>query len=342
MTGLLNEYSDILYRAKLLLASNELTLYMANYMAFGMDGQMQPTPSSNGMTNYYRLVTLLLEEGTPRLRHYLQTHLPHGMSLEETILNNDQKLKLLKLKEKKIDDRKWRMLFPKSPKDTVNIEAFDVTMCIFLIRNIANNENKICWDKAPRSDHNCIEHDIVRLKLPRNKLSHTESNEIPREEFCTEWKELARILTNLGTSPDTIANFCNRNLDPVTKERYHNELQNEYLEEQLQLLRLEKESRNRFKISMYIIISVGILAVAMVLGVMFYKEKAKRTCMSRVTLLISGMYYVIIIKLNSNYPATSQGRNTNKIRLQTAHTAGHISNWPLAIGCRLLDNFLQF
>lgn len=96
-----------------------------------------------------------------------------------------------------------------SPPDLPDYSKFDVTLLCTLIRNLCPNlKPRKGWGRKPRESDTEIGHDIVRLRLFRNKtFAHSRSAAIPDDTFEALWDNLKSVLTRLESHPECGVNY---------------------------------------------------------------------------------------------------------------------------------------
>lgn len=96
-----------------------------------------------------------------------------------------------------------------SPPDLPDYSKFDVTLLCTLIRNLCPNlKPRKGWGRKPRESDTEIGHDIVRLRLFRNKtFAHSRSAAIPDDTFEALWDNLKSVLKRLKSHPECGVNY---------------------------------------------------------------------------------------------------------------------------------------
>lgn len=86
---------------------------------------------------------------------------------------------------------------------------FDVTLLCTLIRNLCRNlKPRKGWKRKPHQSDTEIGHDIVRLRLFRNKaFGHSKSAYIPNDTFEALWNNLKSVLIRLKSHPECGVNY---------------------------------------------------------------------------------------------------------------------------------------
>ena len=113
---------------------------------------------------------------------------------------------LSKLKGKKITIQKqWDKLYP-IPPNQPNINYFDITLLIVLLRSICNLSPPASgWQNMPNDLNRSVEDDIVRIKLFRNEhFGHIAKTAVSAADFKTLWAEISSPLLRLGIDQEDI------------------------------------------------------------------------------------------------------------------------------------------
>lgn len=94
------------------------------------------------------------------------------------------------------------------PPDLPNYNQFDVTLLYTLIRNLCPSlRPTLGWGKKPRTTDILIGDDIERLRLFRNNYAHTDSTEIPDDEFEDLLKNLKSVIQRCQTFTKSNINY---------------------------------------------------------------------------------------------------------------------------------------
>lgn len=143
--------------------------------------------------NFFRLVRLLIDEGSDVLRDVLlktiETDLKSFLQNNMTVINNPEKRKHL--------FQEQYNLLTKEP--VVKPEELDITLLCFLFRNLCNVTPTNGWNKAPGPTDLGLGDDIYRLKNIRNTIyAHTTTTRVPAADFKTLWAELKELIIRLS------------------------------------------------------------------------------------------------------------------------------------------------
>ena len=112
---------------------------------------------------------------------------------------------------------------------SVNEEAIDLTLWIFLMYNITSNTKKMKWSTNPKAKQKEYWHDIQRLKNIRNRLAHIPKAELSEEKFWDLWEETKMVLLRLDVSEDNIDGYLARDLEPEKARQAVQEIKEQYL-----------------------------------------------------------------------------------------------------------------
>ena len=145
--------------------------------------------------NFTRLSRLLVDKGTEALRNTLDAiHAPPNLP---AVLNGN-KITLLRLKPRVINNTQWNLLFPPSghPPDS---KTFDVTLLTVLLRNLSGFPPPATgWNTMPPGTDNSLQANITRIKLFRNQVyGHVTSTEVDKTTFHNLWQEISKALVDL-------------------------------------------------------------------------------------------------------------------------------------------------
>ena len=189
--------------------------------------------------NFTRLSRLLVDKGTEALRNTFDgIHSPANLS---AVLSAN-KISLLKLKPRVINNSQWDLLDPPSG-DPPDSKTFDVTLLIILFRNICGLP-KIGWSVMPVDSDRSIQANIVRIRLFRNDVyAHVTSTQVDNATFESLWKKISQTLVDLKISQKDIDELKTCPLGPG-EEVYVRILQDWKLHEEESLIMLEGLSNN--------------------------------------------------------------------------------------------------
>ncbi len=144
--------------------------------------------------NFTRLSRLLVDKGTEALRNTFDgIHPPSNLPAVLTA----NRISLLKLKPRVINDSQWDLLYPPSgnPPDS---KTFDVTLLTVLFRNICGLP-KTGWGATPLDTDRSLQANIVRMKLFRNAVyAHVTSTQVDNATFESLWKKITQALIELN------------------------------------------------------------------------------------------------------------------------------------------------
>ena len=179
--------------------------------------------------NFTRLSRLLVDKGTEALRTTLDAiHTPGNLP---AVLNAN-KLSLLKLKPRIINNIQWDLLFPPSgnPPDSKN---FDVTLVIVLLRNICGLPPPATgWNTMPPSTDRSIAANVTKIRLFRNEVyAHATSTEVDNATFENLWRMISQTLVDLNIPQVEIDDLKSTPLGPE-EEIYVNSLREWHINEE--------------------------------------------------------------------------------------------------------------
>ena len=153
--------------------------------------------SSEEKTYGFKLMRLIVGGGTEALKNvFLNIHpgnLQTVLYAHHTTLNHLFKTKRI------ITQPQWDKLYPHPPK-IPNIQEFDITLLVILLRNICSlSPPSTGWNAMPISSNKSREANIVRIKLLRNNFfGHIPRTDVSRLDFEARWVEVSSTLLGLG------------------------------------------------------------------------------------------------------------------------------------------------
>ena len=144
----------------------------------------------------FKLMRLIVDGGTEALRNvFLRIH--PGI-LHDVLATHYLTLYHLKT-TRIITQPQWDKLYPHPPK-LPNIQEFDITLLVVLLRNICSlSPPSSGWNVNPSSTDNSREANIVRVRLFRNHFfGHVPGTGVSRLDFEARWVEVSSALRGLG------------------------------------------------------------------------------------------------------------------------------------------------
>ena len=145
----------------------------------------------------FKLMRLIVDGGTEVLRNIFLSI--HPGNLQNVLATHYLKLYHLFKTKKIITQPQWDKLYPPPPR-IPNIQEFDITLLIILLRNICGlSPPTTGWNVMPGSTDNSREANIVRIRLFRNNLfGHVPGTDVSRLDFEAHWVEVGSALRSLG------------------------------------------------------------------------------------------------------------------------------------------------
>lgn len=175
--------------------------------------------------NFFRLVRLLIDEGSDVLRDVLlKTIQPDTLAI--FLQNNLALINNLKLRKVLFQDQ--YDLLTKVP--VVEPEELDITLLCSIFRGLCKITPTNGWQTPPGPTDQGLGDDIYRLRTIRNTIyGHTTTTRVPTVDFQTLWTELEQLVIRLAKFGTTkkqqtisvrIAAVRSQDLDPesTTKE----------------------------------------------------------------------------------------------------------------------------
>jgi hypothetical protein len=145
----------------------------------------------------FKLMRLIVDGGTEVLREiFLGIHPGNFQAVLST--HHPTLYSLFKTK-KIITQPQWNKLYPSPPRNP-NIQEFDITLLVILLRNICGlSPPTTGWNAMPGSTDNSREANIVRIKQFRNNFfGHVPGTNVSRLDFEAHWVEVGSTLRTLG------------------------------------------------------------------------------------------------------------------------------------------------
>ncbi|CAB4028529.1 Hypothetical predicted protein, partial [Paramuricea clavata] len=180
--------------------------------------------------NFTRLSKLLVDKGTEALRNTLDVKYPPA-NLPAVL--NTNRISLLKLKPRVINDSQWDLLFPPSgnPPDS---KTFDITLHTVLLRNVCGLPSPATgWntmppdaDRSPQANIQKITQALVELNIPQKDVDDLKICPLgPEEEIYLEAlkirksqeEECIAMLEVLSNDVKSVESSINR-LEQITEE----------------------------------------------------------------------------------------------------------------------------
>ena len=177
---------------------------------------------SEQKTNGTRLARLLVDGGTNVFREVLHSIHP-PKTLQHVLKNNLRKLQSLKSRRVIFEDE-WEKLFP-TAGDPPDSQTFDITLLHLLLREICClTAPPTGWHKMPADGDASVEANIVRIKLLRNKLFHSVTTGIAKDEFEDRWNIVSSALVALGLDRTEVDRLKTEPIDHDTERRVEEEI----------------------------------------------------------------------------------------------------------------------
>jgi hypothetical protein len=145
----------------------------------------------------FKLMRLIVHGGTEVLRNIFLGI--HPGNLHAVLSTHHPTLYPLFKTKKIISQPQWDKLYPFPPR-IPNIQEFDITLLVILLRNICSlSPPSTGWNAMPGSTDNSREANVVRIKLFRNNFfGHVPGTNVSRLDFEAHWVEIGSTLRTLG------------------------------------------------------------------------------------------------------------------------------------------------
>ena len=155
--------------------------------------------SSEEKTYGWKLMRLIVDGGTEELRKIFLNI--HPGNLHHVLASNYSTLYPLYNPKKIITQPQWNKLYPHPPR-IPNIQEFDITLLVILLRNICSlSAPSTGWNARPGLADKSREANIVRIRLFRNNFfGHVPGTAVSRLDFHKSWGEVSSTLLGLGLS----------------------------------------------------------------------------------------------------------------------------------------------
>ena len=222
-------------------------------------------------TNYARIVTLLMEEGTARIRTAVLGHLKRETLVDSLAVHQQTFQKLVR--KNVLGEVQYEILFPDGGKGAVTDSKIDMTLWVILARNITMGCNRFKWNSTFSDNDKTWQHDVLRIKQIRNKLFHLNSAELRGESFTQMWGTLSDALLRLGTSQEQVDRYFEQDLDPHRIELCQGMIERQCLREHNDTLSRSKRHHRAVLICLLLIL-VGLLLEMLVSFVVIQNEKS--------------------------------------------------------------------
>ncbi|CAB4012707.1 E3 ubiquitin- ligase DZIP3 [Paramuricea clavata] len=153
--------------------------------------------SSEEKINGFKLMRLIVDGGTEVLRNIFLSI--HPGNLHAVLSTHCHTLYPLFKTKNIITQPQWDKLYPPPPR-IPNIQEFDITLLVILLRNICGlSPPSTGWNVMPSSTDNSREANIVRIRLFRNNFfGHVPGIDVSRLDFEAYWVEVGSALRSLG------------------------------------------------------------------------------------------------------------------------------------------------
>ncbi|XP_013378923.1 uncharacterized protein LOC106150586 [Lingula anatina] len=233
---------------------------------------------SDDSSNYDRIIHLLMEEGTKRVRELFFSAIPKGLTLEHFLQLHQQDFQDLRQKNI-MSSPQYALLFPRPAGTQPDPMHFDISLLVILIRNVTSGGQNVSWKGRPKSHETLPEHDVMRIRNLRNTLYHNPSRTLSGNQFCKLWEELTDALSRLGTPDDVIQYYADRDLDPETTKACLLQMRQQSIEEQHAVyIQGKKNTRSMKRICLSFGVFFTLVFVALVCVVAFVILPGQHPC----------------------------------------------------------------
>lgn len=216
--------------------------------------------------NYFRLVKLTMTEGTRSIRKVVLSQLPGGQTLQMALNQKEEKFRSLNANHRSLlNGQQLAILYP--PNGNCDLSAIDMTLWCFLARNLLPRSNKtlINWgddDHPPLPGQEEWYHDIVRIRLTRNKLFHIQRPELDGDTFKDLWNYVTGALRRLDGKLD-FNDFLTAEYDRAAAREFEIQVKEQVMQEMNGVLRVELGFRRRFQ---RVLLVVSLLMLIALIG----------------------------------------------------------------------------
>jgi len=168
--------------------------------------------------NFFRVQLLTIEGGRKVLLRLLEYR---TRGIEQSLKNNEKKLKGLYTKKERFTKPQWLQLFP-NPK----IEEWDIALIISLLQTIGEVKSPKCSPLSLPEDDVTVGADLLRMRKIRNEIQgHIPRAQISEVDFDALQTKITTVLKRLANAvsdsksfnrevKDDIVAYLNRSLDP--------------------------------------------------------------------------------------------------------------------------------
>lgn len=143
-------------------------------------------------SNYIRLWKLI------KLANKVLADVLRGRLLPSSLTSNKSTL----CESFKLDSHLIQILYPKDGEYRGDFSELDITHLCTLLRHIGQIANSDDWKKDPKDADRSMIANINRIRIIRNKYSHTSNNAIKDSEFDQIWTTLSQCVLELGKTTD--------------------------------------------------------------------------------------------------------------------------------------------
>ena len=126
----------------------------------------------------------------------------------------------------------YNTLYPNSGQ--VDQSVIDMTLWVVLARNITPDNQQYKWANEPHWDETQWQHDVIRIRLIRNRLFHRSGPQLTSDTYDNLRLELVHALKRLGCPDDVIDAHFARDLDAVETHRCVQQLREQVFDEMFQ------------------------------------------------------------------------------------------------------------
>lgn len=218
-----------------------------------------PSAKDEFARNYFRLVKLTMIEGTKAIRKIVLCQLPGGQTLHMILRTREDKIRLLNKGPRSVlSNRQLAILYPEN--GYCDLSAIDMTLWCVLARNLASLPRGVVvnWrddDHPPSPGEEEWYHDIIRIRLTRNRLFHLQRPELDDVTFWDLWNYVSRALQRLDDSID-FESYLTAQFDRSAARELEIQVKEQVLQEMNDVLRAELGGRRRFN---WILLGAGVV-----------------------------------------------------------------------------------
>lgn len=227
-----------------------------------------PSAKDELARNYFRLVKLTMIEGTKAIRKTVLSQLPGGQTMQMMLRLREDKIRSLNKGPRSVlNSHQLALLYPEN--GCCDLSSIDMTLWCVLARNLLSFPRGVVinWkddEHPPSPGEEEWYHNVIRIRLTRNRLFHLQQPELDAETFWDLWNYVSKALLHLDDSVDFDC-YLTAEFDRSAARELEIQVKEQVLQETNDLLRAELGGRRRFN---RILVAVGFVMFAFLIATM--------------------------------------------------------------------------